>query len=260
MFEKWWLFADVWGARMLHDAWIFIAWFAWFPLILAETPPIPNAQVRAIVKTLMRSPFVATSMMLLLVSLVMSSYIFPRTSKVCFESRVSHHTFDFYDQFAISRAAWKHDANWQYSSCPCWDQQRPPVLRKWWSESEIKLQWLICTLLQCGGEQQCIKLYCISWFLTVFIFIIYYTLLRCGLGDRSSHIDMIYISRIMHLQLHVRWKRFSCFLVARKWNFYKATNRYYKQTMALTWSMPQVEHRTSCFLGKALSCMCRNSN
>ena len=158
---------------------------------------VPNAQVRAIVKTLMRSPFVAISTMLLLVSLVISKFPcflnFPRTSnpmvlKVEFLTMVPHH----------APHIWFLRSTCDVTSClksrcqlAIFKEQRPRVLRKRWSESEIKLQWLICTLLQCGGGSSVkknyrphIKLADVHAPSCTYI----YTMLRFGLGYRSSHI------------------------------------------------------------------------
>ena len=153
-----------WRLRCVHAAWC-MDFHRLICLVFSclSTSPVPNAQVRAIVKTLMRSPFVAISTMLLLVSLVISKFPcflnFPRTSnpmvlKVEFLTMVPHH----------APHIWFLRSTCDVTSClksrcqlAIFKEQRPRVLRKRWSESEIKLQWLICTLLQCGGGQQCKK-------------------------------------------------------------------------------------------------------
>lgn len=187
-----------WRLRCVHAAWC-MDFHRLICLVFSclSTSPVPNAQVRAIVKTLMRSPFVAISTMLLLVSLVISKFPcflnFPRTSnpmvlKVEFLTMVPHH----------APHIWFLRSTCDVTSClksrcqlAIFKEQRPRVLRKRWSESEIKLQWLICTLLQCGGGSSVkknyrphIKLADVHAPSCTYI----YTMLRFGLGYRSSHI------------------------------------------------------------------------
>lgn len=193
MFEKWWLFADVWGVCMLHDAWIFIAWFAWFSLVY-RLLPFPMRRCGQSWKPWCDHPSWPYRRCCFWCHLSFPCFLnFPRTSnpmvlKVEFLTMVPHH----------APHIWFLRSTCDVTSClksrcqlAIFKEQRPRVLRKRWSESEIKLQWLICTLLQCGGGSSVkknyrphIKLADVHAPSCTYI----YTMLRFGLGYRSSHI------------------------------------------------------------------------